>query len=123
MEARSLQALEIDTNKNYKDIVRCFSEISRGLQEAIEKIKIMAGNLERLALVADGCLRNPGFDYRLARSIRKRDGISQKELARLLGISKTSIRRYESGDTIPNPDKYESAKKYLDFLIDNGYRN
>lgn len=41
------------------------------------------------------------------KDMREKKGLSQKELARLSGISARTISRYESGETEPDPERSE----------------
>ena len=56
-----------------------------------------------------------GFKERV-KSLMERDNISQKELAKLSGISEASVSRYLSGDLRPRMDILTNIARYWNFL-------
>lgn len=52
---------------------------------------------------------------------RKFKGLSQEELAKKAGISVMSIRRYESGERIPNEDTLQKIADAMDEIPDSFY--
>lgn len=55
--------------------------------------------------------------------LRKRDGVSQEELAELLSVSRQSIYKWESGECLPGWEKIKNIAKIFnvsfDFLMDD----
>jgi DNA-binding transcriptional regulator YiaG len=49
----------------------------------------------------------------IRRALREHHGLSQCQLAQLLGVDRASVSRYESGDRTPRPS---IAERYLDIL-------
>lgn len=49
------------------------------------------------------------------RELRKRKGITQKELAHAVQISSSVLSRYENGEIIPSQDRLNAIADYLDF--------
>ena len=49
----------------------------------------------------------------IRRALREHHGLSQGQLARLLGVDRASVSRYESGERTPRPSV---AERYLDVL-------
>lgn len=54
----------------------------------------------------------------LARSARKRRGISQAELAKLVGTQQSAISELETGDTPSNIQTFLRVMDVLDFDVD-----
>jgi DNA-binding XRE family transcriptional regulator len=42
------------------------------------------------------------FDRKTLKSVRKRSGLTQKEMADLMGVGRLSVLRWENGDFRPN---------------------
>lgn len=53
------------------------------------------------------------------RKLRKNQGLSQSALARLAGISRASVQRYEANDTVPSVDRVAKIAQALGTTIDN----
>ena len=49
----------------------------------------------------------------IRRALREHHGLSQGQLARLLGVDRASVSRYESGERSPRPSV---AERYLEIL-------
>ena len=49
----------------------------------------------------------------IRRALREHHGLSQGEVAALLGVDRASVSRYESGERSPRPSV---AERYLDLL-------
>lgn len=57
--------------------------------------------------------KNALFPSRL-RNLRKEKGVSQKELADFLGLSKSTVGLYETGDTLPRrPSTWQDGRVFL----------
>jgi len=56
---------------------------------------------------------------RRARQIREKEGLTQKELAKELGINQCAISRYETGDA---KKRGKAVGKYVDWLKQKGYK-
>ena len=52
------------------------------------------------------------------KTYRKRKGINQAELANLLGVGRTTITKWETGDNIPNIDVLDMLATALDVSAD-----
>jgi HTH-type transcriptional regulator/antitoxin MqsA len=52
-------------------------------------------------------------DPSIRRALREHHGLSQGQLADLLGVDRASVSRYESGDRSPRPS---IAERYLEVL-------
>lgn len=57
------------------------------------------------------------FGTRL-KELRKSKGYGQKELGALIGVSDSSIRKYESGDRTPSPDAIRILANHLEVTTD-----
>lgn len=53
------------------------------------------------------------------KTYRKRKGINQAELAKLLGVGRTTITKWETGDNIPNIDVLDALASSLDVSADD----
>lgn len=70
-------------------------------------------------------LNKMDFEGRL-KKLRKRKGISQGELAKLIEVHFTQVSRYERGETKPNAQAMTKLAKVLDTTVDylmNGTAN
>ena len=56
------------------------------------------------------------FSEKLIR-LRKREGISQEELASYLEVSRQAVSRWENGETVPNVDTLKLLSKFFDVSI------
>ena len=52
-------------------------------------------------------------------SLRKRHRLSQGELAEKLGISRQTISKYETGESVPDIEKCKVIAEYFEVSIDN----
>ena len=50
--------------------------------------------------------------------LRKKDGLSQEQLAEQLGVSRQAISKWESGKAVPESDTLISISKYFDVTLD-----
>lgn len=71
----------------------------------------MADPLDALLALQARLRRLP--DPSIRRALRVHHGLSQGQLAELLGVDRASVSRYESGDRTPRPS---IAERYLDIL-------
>lgn len=62
-------------------------------------------------------LNHMDFESRL-KELRKRKGISQGELAKLIEVHFTQVSRYERGETKPNAQAMTKLAKALDTTVD-----
>ena len=53
------------------------------------------------------------------RDLRKRDGLSQEEVAEKLNVSRQMISKYELGETLPDLEKLEELTKLFEFSYDD----
>ena len=51
------------------------------------------------------------------RTLRKRRGLTQEQLAEQLGISVMTVRRWEWGERVPNADDLKKASQVLDVPV------
>lgn len=51
------------------------------------------------------------------RTLRKRKGLTQEQLAERLGISVMTVRRWEWGERVPNADDLKKASQVLDVPV------
>lgn len=61
--------------------------------------------------------KNALFPSRL-RALREKEGISQAGLASLLGVSKSTIGLYETGDTLPDIETADKLASHFDISVD-----
>ncbi len=54
---------------------------------------------------------------------RKKIGITQSELARLLGVTQANISAWENGTALPSASKLPELAKALNCTIDELYEN
>lgn len=63
------------------------------------------------------------FNYNKLKKLRKERGYLQKDLAKILNVSPSTIAMYEVGKTQPSPDILSSMsilfKVSIDYLLDN----
>ncbi|MCE5286966.1 MAG: helix-turn-helix domain-containing protein [Pelosinus sp.] len=52
------------------------------------------------------------------RNLRINKGIGQKEVGAVIGVSDSSIRKYESGTRTPNPEAITKLAKFFDVTTD-----
>ena len=97
----SLTEEQIEKNCEGADL---FSGIKAGLEEAIAYEK---GQVEAASVVRRSSL--PDTDVR---SVRKSLEMTQKEFAKILGVSVRTVATWESGRSVPNP-----TARNLMFLI------
>lgn len=59
------------------------------------------------------------------KELRKKNGVTQKQIAELLGIAERNYRRYEAGDVDPSASNVSKLADYFDVTIDylTGRRN
>ena len=57
------------------------------------------------------------FSERL-RELRKANNLGQKEVGAWIGVSDSSIRKYESGDRTPTPDALKTLANFFDVSVD-----
>jgi transcriptional regulator with XRE-family HTH domain len=69
-------------------------------------------------LVAEARLRRALPPPAVCRAIRESAGISQLEVARVLGVDRVSVTRYESGVRLPRPAVRERYVELLSRLAD-----
>ena len=50
--------------------------------------------------------------------LRKKDGLSQEQLAEQLGVSRQAVSKWESGKTVPESDTLISISKYYNVSLD-----
>ncbi len=55
------------------------------------------------------------------KTLRKAKGLTQEEMAALLGVNQTAVASWERGDTYPTADKLPKIAKMLDCKIDDLY--
>ncbi len=72
----------------------------------------MSFNYQSFSESVDMNNRDPGDYSKRIKSIRQQLGFSQEELAHKLGVSFTSVNRWENGQTKPS----KLAKKQIDLL-------
>ena len=53
------------------------------------------------------------------RDLRKRDGLSQEEVAEKLNVSRQMISKYELGETLPDLEKLEELTKLFEGSYDD----
>ena len=53
------------------------------------------------------------------RDLRKRDGLSQEEVAEKLNVSRQMISKYELGETLPDLEKLEELTKLFEVSYDD----
>ena len=59
--------------------------------------------------------------FKIFIALRKEKGLTQDELAQKLGISKSSVAMWETGQRLPSPDVYELIADYFNVDIDYLY--
>lgn len=63
------------------------------------------------------------FNYNKLKELRKKKGYYQKELAKILNVSPSTIAMYETGKTQPSPEILSSMSVLfnvsIDYLLDN----
>lgn len=57
------------------------------------------------------------FGVRL-KELRTGKNLAQKEVGAIIGVSDSSIRKYESGDRTPTPDALKTLAKFFDVSVD-----
>ena len=50
--------------------------------------------------------------------LRKKDGLSQEQLAEQLGVSRQAVSKWESGKTVPESDTLISISRYFNVSLD-----
>ncbi|MEN6567137.1 MAG: helix-turn-helix domain-containing protein [Veillonellales bacterium] len=58
------------------------------------------------------------FSERL-RELRERKDVKQKEVGAVIGVSESSIGKYESGDRTPDPDALIKLADYFEVTLDD----
>lgn len=94
-----------------------------------EKKDIFVNRLEQIAITAGSnfskldlkkyVILSP-YDPEVAKAIRQKAELSQKQLANQLGSNQVALSRYESGSYFPKPTT-KNGKKYLAWLKEQGY--
>lgn len=59
--------------------------------------------------------------FKIFIALRKEKGLTQDELAQKLGVSKSSVAMWETGQRLPSPDIYELIADYFNIDIDYLY--
>ena len=52
-------------------------------------------------------------------ALRKRNGYTQLELAKRIGVARTSVAMWETGETTPSPKKLVALAKLFDVSVDD----
>ena len=52
------------------------------------------------------------------KTLRKKKGLSQEELARMLGIGQSAVAHWETGDTSPSFKKLKKLSEILECTVD-----
>ena len=53
------------------------------------------------------------------RTLRKKQGLSQEQLAEALDVSRQSVSKWESGTCLPEPDKLVAISRYFKVSLDS----
>lgn len=51
-------------------------------------------------------------------TLRRKNGLSQEQLAEKLGVSRQAVSKWESGQSIPELDKLQALSQYFQITID-----
>ena len=82
----------------------------------IKEEKEKANNLKKLSYQIEIALKKLSDQKEIAkrlRNIRKEKGLSQTDLAKILGVTKQCISQYECGERLP---KYQAIEKFANTL-------